>query len=370
MAPIIGEQDEFEGVYTEAFRSLARPYGEFVTYERDRAAIDFGLHLTNRDTEQHRAVTQSRVWFQLKGIRSSTLQLQEYEASSDVSLDLRIEDLMFWYASPETVYLAVYIESADTFLVEDVRDVVDRRWPGSIFSPGAVNAGQKTARVTVSRAAKLGPQAWERMAKHRSMRIDGPSFRGRPLGHRLDPLRSRLSKMEPQVFEEVVDALLLAHGYEVKQMLAPVDLFGDLAPTADIASLWRGVLHYTYEWVLQMTTEIGFDEGSRYRIEGDPLYAQGPCAVLIHSRKASLPRAEAVHAFALSLARDGVGSLLVFANDHGDPRYFGTFVSAVRDTEAQCAPQHLGDLAFNLLVATNVYLEFRDSLSWDRVCYL
>ena len=30
MSPIIGEQDDFEGLYTEKFRALARPYGEFV----------------------------------------------------------------------------------------------------------------------------------------------------------------------------------------------------------------------------------------------------------------------------------------------------------------------------------------------------
>jgi hypothetical protein len=44
--PRIGPYDEFEGNYKQKDRSLAQPYGEFVEYERDRAAIDIGLHLT------------------------------------------------------------------------------------------------------------------------------------------------------------------------------------------------------------------------------------------------------------------------------------------------------------------------------------
>lgn len=49
--PRIGVNDEFEGLYIEKFRSLARPFGEFVKYERDRAAIDIGIHLTQAAEE-------------------------------------------------------------------------------------------------------------------------------------------------------------------------------------------------------------------------------------------------------------------------------------------------------------------------------
>ena len=42
----IGETDVFEQAYMAKFKNFAAKFGEFVTYERDRAARDIGLHLT------------------------------------------------------------------------------------------------------------------------------------------------------------------------------------------------------------------------------------------------------------------------------------------------------------------------------------
>jgi hypothetical protein len=36
----VAANDDFEHMYTQKFRALAAPCGEFVTYERDRAARD------------------------------------------------------------------------------------------------------------------------------------------------------------------------------------------------------------------------------------------------------------------------------------------------------------------------------------------
>ena len=46
----VGKSDAFEREYTQKFRLLAAEHGEFVHYERDRAARDIGLHLTRKDT--------------------------------------------------------------------------------------------------------------------------------------------------------------------------------------------------------------------------------------------------------------------------------------------------------------------------------
>jgi hypothetical protein len=126
-------------------------------------------------------------------------------------------------------------------------------------------------------------------------------------------------------------------------------------------------MFYTYEWVHQMMTEFGVGPGSEFRIEGEVNHVQGPCAVLIHSRKASYPEAAGVRDLASHLAKDkNIGHLLVFVNDKEDPGYFGSFFGGVRGTGVECMPQNLGDLAFNVLTATLVYLEFRDRLSWGR----
>lgn len=384
--PRIGKHDEFEGIYKEKFRSLARPYGEFVEYERDRAAIDVGLHLTEVADDKVRekfknvskTVTHTRVWFQLKGLHESTLSLEEFNESSDVPLSLELNQLRFWYASPEAVYLAVYVECADVFLVEDIRDVIDRHWGESIFSAETFREGQETATVRVLKSAQLDDDLWYRMLGHRSMRIDGPSWRGRLLGHRLDPLRSSLNQMDPAAFEQLVNRLLSVHRYELTDHLDPARLFPEYDLRGDKATLSYGTLYYTYEFVLQMTTEFGYDHVSiegviedDYRIEGDIISAQGPCAVLIHSDKVSYPDMDAVKALAQELVdTKGIRRLLVFTNDKPEPAYFGSFFGAVHDTGLRCEPQFLGDLAFNVLVAITVYLEFRDRLSWEHVSYL
>ena len=370
MSPKIGQQDEFEGLYTEKFRGLARPFGKFVKYERDRAALDAGIHLTTKTSRKFRSVSNTRVWFQLKGIQEATLSLADYEKLSDVSLDLPIDNLRFWYASPEAVYLVIYIESADQFLAEDIKDVIDRQWGEDIFSAASFKDGQQYARFRVSRKSILDDVLWQRMLSHRSMRIDGPSFRGRPLGHRLDPLRCIPEKLDPPVFDQLVNRLLAVHGYRESEKLDTSPLFPNCSSRGDVVSLAIGTLNQTYEWVWQMSTEFLFDEGSDFRIEGKPNCVHGPCAVLIHSHKQSNPKMETVTALATDLRSRGVNDLLVFANDFNDPGYFGSFFGAVRGTGVACMPQLLGELAFNILLASTVYLEFRDKISWRFKNYL
>jgi hypothetical protein len=127
VGPVIGKEDEFEGLYTEKFRVLVRGFGEFVQYERDRVALDIGLHLT-MPTGTQRRVSHTRIWFQLKGIHKETLPSGAYQHARDVCVSVLLDHLKFWFASPEPIYLAVYVEAADTFLVEDVRELVYRQW--------------------------------------------------------------------------------------------------------------------------------------------------------------------------------------------------------------------------------------------------
>jgi hypothetical protein len=218
--------------------------------------------------------------------------------------------------------------------------------------------------VRVSTDSRLDDAMWRRMLGHHSMRIDGPSFRGRPLGYRLDPLRCILNKMDPSAFSELIRGLLTAHRYEVEETLDTSGLFPRGRAGGDEVSLTSGTMFYTYEWVHQMMTEFGVGPGSEFRIEGEVNHVQGPCAVLIHSRKASHPEVAGVRGFASHLAKDkNIGCLLVFVNDQEDLGYFGSFFGGVRGTGVECMPQNLGDLAFNVLTATLVYLEFRDRLS-------
>jgi hypothetical protein len=79
--------------------------------------------------------------------------------------------------------------------------------------------------------------------------------------------------------------------------------------------------------------------------------------------------AESLDAFARRLLNGNARQLLVFANTE-DPAYFGSFFGGFRGKGVECMPQLLGDLAYSVLTATIVYLEFRHAISWKRTNYL
>lgn len=178
----MGSTDVFESEYMAKLKALLAGHGVVIDYERDRAAIDTGLHLFIEAEDNTRTASPARVWFQAKGRTKQTLSLAAFRAADTVSVELKVAHLRFWYAFPEPVYVTVYVEAADEFLAEDVRDLVDRVWPrGTLYQ---TVASQKTVTVYVPTTAVLDHARLVGMLRHRSMRIDGPAFRGRPLGHR------------------------------------------------------------------------------------------------------------------------------------------------------------------------------------------
>ncbi len=99
----LAPQDQFEDKYTAKFRVIAADHGVIINYDRDRAAIDIGVHLSSQQT-----VGDMRIWFQFKGIHAETLDAETFQKASVVNIDLDVEHLRQWYRSPEPVYLVVY----------------------------------------------------------------------------------------------------------------------------------------------------------------------------------------------------------------------------------------------------------------------
>ena len=130
----VGTHDAFERRYMEKFRAIAAEYGEFVKYERDRATRDIGLHLTRPTSKGKELVSPALVWFQMKGIHSSTLSLKEYDKAKNVALSLDMKHLKFWYMLPEPTYLVIYVESADVFHVCDIQKLVAEKHGDTILS--------------------------------------------------------------------------------------------------------------------------------------------------------------------------------------------------------------------------------------------
>src|SRR5882762_6081354 len=112
MAPRVGPQDQFETDYMGKLRSRLARRGITIVYEKDRAGLDLGYHLGLPDTAGNLEMTETRVWFQVKGRQSSTLSLEQFKSSDTVPVDVDLDLLRFWYAQPEATYLAVYIQAA------------------------------------------------------------------------------------------------------------------------------------------------------------------------------------------------------------------------------------------------------------------
>ncbi len=357
--PNVGSHDVFEQEYTTKLKALLAPYGQLVGYESDRAALDLGLHFYEQRLGGNARVGQVRVWFQAKGVHSATMPAERLRHAEIVVIrDLPIEHLRYWFAHPEPVYLVVYLEALDRFLAEDVRDLVEReggpRWLAE------AHGSQDTTTLHVSSASTL-ESALQQMPRHRSLRLDGPEFRGRPLGHRMDPLRCELDVLEPEAFQALVWRLLEAHEFRVSREIDMATLLD--ADIGDVSAM-VGRLYLTYEWLAPIETEFGVGPETDFRIEARPDWAHGDVLVVIHSRFCATPRqTEATQALVSALQEEGISRALIFFNASDlEAANFGawrtTFAPMVR------APQGLGSLAFNVLTATNVYLEFLDRLSW------
>ena len=364
--PRVGEHDVFEEQYRAKLESLLAPHGLLIHYTLDRASLDLGLHLYESRDSKDAVVGPVRVWFQAKGIHTTTMPKEAFEATDQVAIDgLPVDHVQFWYASAEPVYLAVFLEAVDAFLAEDVRDIVDRSGGMEMLTRIAA-AGQKTMTLKIRRDARI-EQAVVQMPRHRSIRIDGPPFRGRPLGHRYDPLRSELGRLKPEDFDALVARLLDAHDFRPAR---EIDIGSILDVSVGRVTAQVGTLYLTYEWTSPLFSEFGFGVGSDFRLESAPEHAQGEVLVVIHSDPIVPPTPTAgTRALVDEMRTLGVRRSLIFFNaSEMDGGLFGGWRSALEPLVG--SPQGLGSLAFNVLTATLVYLEFVDRLRWKYVNYI
>ncbi|HXH36970.1 MAG TPA: DUF4365 domain-containing protein [Plantibacter sp.] len=332
--------------------------GVAVEYPLDRAAIDVGVHLWV-DVDGAKQVVGARVWFQVKGFHDTTVARVDYdEADAITTPSMEMDHVRYWYNAPEPVYLVLYIESADAFLAADVRDLVDRR--GGLAK--VATSDQKTTTFKIPKTNTL-EHAIAGMPRHRSMRIDGPAWRGRPLGHGIDPLRSALAPMPRELFIDIVNGILSAQDF---RLTPPVETVKSHL-SANSPTVLRGRMYLTYEWVLPMTTEFGFDAGTDFRIEGAPLHAQGDVLVVVDPVGDATLESIDIDAFAKAAATDRV---IVMSNTLFTPAQFGQWFAGLREKGLRCEPQDLSSLTFNVLTTTNVFLDFHDRLAFDHVNYL
>src|SRR5436309_2594320 len=126
-------RNKFEREYLKKFESKAARYGIGVEYEEDRAALDWGLHLTMPGGDSFESVTPTRVWFQFKGQSVKTLTLEEFDENDHITESVKIDHLRQWCRYAEPVYFAIYVEAVDEFFAVDIKQLVDENWGDSVF---------------------------------------------------------------------------------------------------------------------------------------------------------------------------------------------------------------------------------------------
>lgn len=152
---VVGKTDAFERKYMERFRAFASNFGEFVNYEHDRGARDIGLHLTHALSSGKEHVSTALVWFQMKGIMSTTLPENEFEKLKKLTISLDVNHLRYWYLQSMPTYLALYIESVDKFFILNITKYVRDKWGRDILT-----LNQTTAIVEVPIKSELDKQAF------------------------------------------------------------------------------------------------------------------------------------------------------------------------------------------------------------------
>lgn len=364
----MGEHDELENRYMSRFEALLSDSGVVVQYRRDRAGIDTGLHLFRRevkapegreDRSYWRALA-GRVWFQLKGIHGSTMSAVEFREAEQVTVRVGVEHLKFWFASPEPVYLVVYVESVETFVGVDVREMVERRWGQHFYASMRGRDGEVA--VHVPTAAVMDPGRVASLVDHRSMRIDGPAFRGRPLGHRVDPLRSVIACPPSGLWSEMVTRVLEVHDFRERSR----DQIGEL-------TVLRGAIAQTLLWQSPAFAEFGYQHVGEVRAEPAPEQVFGDAYIILDSagdRTTFSDGETAAIARIVDAAAVNEASVVVFFRSRDLSGNGGLWRSMSRELAVvgQTRSWHqLGfeALSFLVLTATLVYLEFAPDLDWD-----
>jgi len=356
-------EEEFEDGYVLEFHRRLHGRCLWLTYDRDRAAIDLGIRLKRPGTSE---VSQTRVWFQLKGLHADTLDLTKFHDKGAYA-DVEIAHLREWYEAPEAVYLAVWVESVGEFVAVDVRHLVESRWGVDVRWDEVGEPGQKSIRVWIPPSCLVDEPFLDSLDRHASMRIDSTTWRGQYLGHRLDPLRNQLEMVEPSAFDDLVDAILQEHEFVLDGELDPAQVLAADSDPEGVhlvhTRLLQGRLFATLRWPFPLSIEYGYDDPKDPREEGQWFTAHGKVSVLVLANPGGLrTRRDLDETRVDQLLGGTAGQSVVFINDI--EHRAGPW--RTRGLRTAGTPLGLGALSTVVLLTPVLYRTYGGKLRWRR----
>ena len=91
----------------------------------------------------------------MKGFKKDALSLEEFEKREYIFISLKKTHLEFWFLQPIPTHLALFIQSAEKFLVLNLQAYVQNQWGPEIF-----NLEQDNVTVRVPKDSVLDDQAF------------------------------------------------------------------------------------------------------------------------------------------------------------------------------------------------------------------
>lgn len=198
-------------------------------------------------------------------------------------------------------------------------------------------------------------------------------FRGIDLGHKIDPLRSALAKMDANLFEEIVDDILICYKYQTvsKAELSLSVLSGNNKLGSGIVR--TGVFSDTFQYAQQLFTEIGsgIDENISKLLGKENYFSSGgkieeligSAVVVTHSLIENEPSKEDVLAFGNEIMEKGFNKVIFMVNEGTFQTSYYGFERALRQIDLFSVVLCLEDLAFQILT-TDVFRKYEDRLLW------
>jgi len=200
-------------------------------------------------------------------------------------------------------------------------------------------------------------------------------FRGMDLGHDIDPLRSTLEKLDPELFEEICKEILICFKFNIaSEQSLETSALAHSTPIGK-GSISTGLFRDTFMYAQQLFTEFGYGvDETASRVFGQEISTSGGgsiqqlsglARVVVHSVVERIPNAEDILAFGEKLKADSIDNVIFFVNErlHNNPSYFGAVDRPLRELQLNAVVLFTEDLAYQVLT-TDIYRKHEAQIRW------
>lgn len=318
----------FEDGYLDEFNyNFKRKFGLELTIPNDFIGIDKGLVLYSDDTRKN--IGHRKIWFQFKGIETGKQTSDRYDTDSYIiARNIKMTHIKYWGTFGEPVFLTVYSQKDNKFYYIDSEQL-------QCF----YNASKTQTDIRIEKSALLDDDFFENQrCLSPSVRAES-TYKGRVLAVNLDPLRSSVSKLQPEIYTNLISRLLMSHNF--------MESSKSQVSTGEVR---RGILLDPLETPVYWTIGYGYSD-SIFRDNGEFENTSGNLEVYI------VPDVDDFDFDILSTLPKNKKAVL-FYNDEESDVLFGK----IRAKNILPISNH--SVTYNLIMSPLLFNEFKTEVKW------